>query len=192
VDFFDLTAAYDTVWRDGLMLKFMQVVACAKLSNLLNNMLSNGFFQRLNNKLPQGYVLVPLLFSLYLFDIPSTLSNQFQYADDIALTYQHESLSDYEAILEVDLERLNQYFHRWRLETNPSKTESCVFLLSIHHANRVLDIQFAATQIQHVEHPKYLGVTFDRSLTFNTHLSKTSKKVAVPVIHGWEFHRLFT
>jgi hypothetical protein len=101
--------------------------------------LSNRFFQvflgdkssrwcRLNNGLPQGSVLAPLLFSLHLFDIPSTLSNQFQYANDIALTYQHESFSDCEAAnLEVDLERLNQYFHRWRLQPNPSKTESCVF-----------------------------------------------------------------
>jgi hypothetical protein len=38
--FIDLTAAYDTVWRDGLMLKFMRVVSCSKISRLLNNMLS--------------------------------------------------------------------------------------------------------------------------------------------------------
>jgi hypothetical protein len=43
--FIDLKAAYDTVSRDGLMLKFMWVFPCAKLSNLLNNMLSNRFLQ---------------------------------------------------------------------------------------------------------------------------------------------------
>jgi hypothetical protein len=43
--FIDLTAAYDTVWRDGLMLKFMRVVSCSKISRLLNNMLSNRYFQ---------------------------------------------------------------------------------------------------------------------------------------------------
>jgi hypothetical protein len=62
-----------------------------------------------------------------------------------------------------------------------SKTASCVFHLSTHHANRTLDIQFAAIQIQHVEHLKYLGVTLDPSLTYNTHLSKTAKKVAARV-----------
>jgi hypothetical protein len=135
-------------------------------------------WRRLNNGLPQRSVLAPLLLSLHLSDIPSTLSNQFQYADDIALTYQHESFSDCETNLEVDLDRLNQYLYRWRLQPNPSKTKSCVFHLSTHHTNRKLDIQFAATQIQHVEHPKYLGVTLDQSLTYNTHLSKTAKKVA--------------
>jgi hypothetical protein len=41
----DLTVAYDTVWRDGLMLKFMRVVSCSKISRLLNNMLLNRYFQ---------------------------------------------------------------------------------------------------------------------------------------------------
>jgi hypothetical protein len=102
VVFIDLTAAYDTVWKDGLMLKFIRLVPCAKLVNLLNNMLSNRFFQvllvdkssrwrRLHNVLSQGSVLVPFLFSLYLIDIRTPLSNLFKYADDIALTYQHES-----------------------------------------------------------------------------------------------------
>jgi hypothetical protein len=36
VIFIDLTAAYDTEWRDGLILKFMRAVPCAKLSNFLN------------------------------------------------------------------------------------------------------------------------------------------------------------
>jgi hypothetical protein len=46
---------------------------------------------------------------------------------------------------------------------------------------RVLDVQFTITQIQHVDHSKYLGVTLDRSLTYNSHLTKLAKKVAVRV-----------
>jgi hypothetical protein len=114
VVFIDLTAAYNTVWKDGVMLKFIRIVPCVLLSKLLNNMLSNRFFQvflgnkssrcrRLNNGLPQGSVLAPLLFSLYLTDIRTALSNQFKYADDIALTYQHESFSDCEPNLELIL-----------------------------------------------------------------------------------------
>jgi hypothetical protein len=62
------------------------------LPNFLGDKISR--WRILNNGLPQGNILAPLLFSLYLSDIPSTLSNQFQYADDIALTNQHESFSD--------------------------------------------------------------------------------------------------
>jgi Reverse transcriptase (RNA-dependent DNA polymerase) len=97
----------------------------------MNNMLSNIFFKvfmgdkssrwrLLNDGLPQGSVLAPILFSfsLYQSDIPSTLSKQFQCADDIALTYQAASFTECEANLEVDLERLNRYFGRWRLLSN--------------------------------------------------------------------------
>jgi hypothetical protein len=70
--FVDLTAAYDTVWREGLMIKFLEAVPCLKLLNVLNNMLSNCYFQvflgdhssrwrRLNNGLHQGSVLAPIL-----------------------------------------------------------------------------------------------------------------------------------
>jgi hypothetical protein len=42
--FIDLTAAYNTVWIEGLMIKFLEAVPCLKLLNLLNNMLSNPGF----------------------------------------------------------------------------------------------------------------------------------------------------
>jgi hypothetical protein len=129
--FIDLTAAYDTVWRDGLMLKFMRVVSCSKISRLLNHMLSNRYFQvflgdkssrwrRLNNGLPQDSVLAPILFNLYMSDIPLTVSKQFQYADDIALTFQANSFAKYETTLEADLDKLDEFFRRWRLQPNPA------------------------------------------------------------------------
>jgi Reverse transcriptase (RNA-dependent DNA polymerase) len=122
-----------------------------------------------------------VLFNLYFSDISETLSKQFQYADDIALTYQANSFPECETSLEADLERLNGYFCRWTLQPNPAKTDTCVFHLSSHDANRMLNINFADTQIQHVDHPKYLGVTLDRSLTSNTHLTKKGQKVAARV-----------
>jgi hypothetical protein len=42
-------------------------------------------------------------------------------------------------------------------------------------------VRFAGTEIQHVEHPKYFGVTLDRTLTYNAHLTKTSKKVSARI-----------
>jgi Reverse transcriptase (RNA-dependent DNA polymerase) len=119
-------------------------------------------WRRLNNGLPQGSVLAPILFNLYLSDIPTTMSKQFQYADDIMLTFQASSIPECGDNLEIDLETINEYFRRWRLQPNPTKTELCVFHLSTHEAYRVLDIKFADTPIQHVDHPKYLGVTLDR------------------------------
>jgi hypothetical protein len=119
--FVDLTAAYDTVWREGLMINFLEAVPSLKLFNLLNNMLSNRYFQvflgdqssrwrRLNNGLPQGSVLAPILFNLYMSDLPPTASKVFQYADDIAVTYQAKTFDECENNLKADIEVLNQFF----------------------------------------------------------------------------------
>jgi hypothetical protein len=92
-------------------------------------------WRRLNNGLPQGSVLAPILFNLYMSDIPITVSEQFQYADDIALTFQANSFAECETTLEADHDKLDEFFRRWRLQPNPSKTESCVIHLNTHEAN---------------------------------------------------------
>jgi hypothetical protein len=59
----------------------------------------------------------------------------------------------------------------------PKKTEACVFHLGTHDANRKLTVQFDNTLITHVYHPKYLGMTVDRTLSYKPHLEKTVIKV---------------
>jgi hypothetical protein len=53
-----------------------------------------------------------------------------------------------------------------------------VFHLNTHAANKQLNVMFNGTSIKHVDHPKYLGVTLDRTITFKSHLDKPAKKVS--------------
>jgi hypothetical protein len=82
VVFVDLSAAYDTMWSNRLMLMFMRTVSCVKISNLFNNMAS------IKQWFPARQRFSSDIFNLSLKDLPSSSLNLFQYADDIALTHQ--------------------------------------------------------------------------------------------------------
>jgi len=72
-------------------------------------------FRVLNNRLPQGAVLTPLLFNHYISDLPNTTSRKYMYADGIALVTKEKTYEACEVNLTNDMEILNQYLKIWRL-----------------------------------------------------------------------------
>ena len=98
----DLSAAYDTVWHHGLYLKLLKVIPDLKLVKFIMLLVQDRSFylvtsddqrsrkRRLRNGLPQGSVLAPILFNIYISDMPPTTSLRFLYADDSALGYAHK------------------------------------------------------------------------------------------------------
>lgn len=136
--FIDLTAAYDTIWKKGLMYKLMKIVPCRKLCDLLMNMLSDRRFQvflddgysrvrKLNNGLPQGSVLACLLFNVYMCDLPKSTSTKFLYADDMVYVYQAKKFQKMSRVLTNDLIPFTDYCKKWRLLPSTSKTVSSCF-----------------------------------------------------------------
>lgn len=186
--FIDLTAAYDTVWREGVVYKFFNLVGCRVMSQLINNMLSDRMIQvvmngkhskakKLNNGLPQGSVLSPLLFNMYIADIPCTISRQFAYADDLAIVTQHSNVNEIEATLNKDLSILSEYFDQWCLIPSTTKTETCLFHLNNRQTNITLNVSLNNSPLPHNPNPKYLGVTLDRTLSYKKHLTNSAAKL---------------
>jgi hypothetical protein len=110
---------------------------------------------------------------LYMLDLPHSSLNLFQYADDIAQTHLARIFEKCEIHLEKGLQRLSRFFHQRRLRPNPSKTEVFVFDFGTNDANRKLTVQFDNTIITHVDHPKYLGMTLDRTLSYKPDMPKS-------------------
>ena len=186
----DLTAAYDTVWHHGLILKLLRTIPDRHLVRFLATLLANRSFllktsdgqtsrpRRLRNGVPQGSVLSPLLFNIYISDLPRTASQQYGYADDLALLYTDKSWSRVENVLTSDMELIADYLQTWRLKLSVAKTTVTPFHLNTKEANRELTVLHNGERLPNNPHPTYLGVKLDRQLTYRQHLEALRAKVS--------------
>lgn len=176
------------VGKHGLLYKVSKVIKYRNLVNLLEEILVNQSFQvylcnkgsrlkSVNNRFPQSSILAPTLFNLYIHDILNTEGVKFQFADDIAIAYQSKELKDGNVFLNNDLEFINTYFREWQLMPNPVKTEVCAFHLNNSQDKKKLEVEFGGVRMNHNFCPKYLGITLNRTLKFNVHLSTLSKQI---------------
>ncbi|KAJ3605357.1 hypothetical protein NHX12_027404 [Muraenolepis orangiensis] len=189
----DLTAAYDTVWHRGLHLKLLRTIPDRHMVNFIMEMLSNRSFilqtsdgqrsrlRRLRNGVPQGSVLSPMLFNIYIFDLPVTTSRRYGYADDLAIMLHQPTWKAVEEGLNQDMDVLAAYLRSWRLQLSTGKTVSAVFHLCNREARRELEISVENKPLEFQQAPKYLGVRLDRTLSYKQHLDEVRAKVTARV-----------
>ena len=186
--FIDLSAAYDTVWHTGLMYKLAKLIPCKKTLRLIFKMSGKRSYQvilgndvskkvTIKNGVPQGSVLAPTLFNVYINDMPTTKSLKLGYADDFALAYRSKSIHEIEQQLSEDTTALHDYFSKWYLKMNTTKTVCTLFHLDNHKANLRPKITTKQSTLPYDPYPKYLGVTLDRTLTYKQHIDNTANKL---------------
>lgn len=124
----------------------------------------------LQNGLPHGSIIYPVLFNIYTSDFVNTTSRKFMYVDDVGLVAQAESFGKLKEILNEDLSIVHNYFHSWHLTLNPNKTTSIAFHLNNRDSNRKLNLMSQRVRIQCGYLPRYLGIKLNRTLTFKQHL----------------------
>ena len=137
--------------------------------------------RRLRNGLPQGSDLAPLLFNIYTYDLPTTISQKYAYADDLALMHTSKDWKTLEGTLSHDMTTLSAYLQTCRLKLSHTKTVTTAFHLNNREAKRELKIFNNGRLLPYCPTPTYLGVKLDRSLTFRHHLEALRKKLSTRV-----------
>ena len=186
--FCDISKAFDRVWHKGLLYKLKQNGINGKLLNWLKNYLEersqkvvinsvSSSIRKVSAGVPQGSVLGPLLFLVYVNDIAeSLLSITRLYADDSSLYVSARSIDDIEGIINSDLCIISQWAKQWLVNFNPQKTEAMFF--SLCDSNRLPVLLFDNIPIDFVENHKHLGVTFESNGRWNEHINNIIKSAS--------------
>ena len=129
--FLDMSKAFDKVWHEGLIHKLQTFGITGKLLSLLKDFLSNrsqrvalnGQFsewKNVNAGVPQGSILGPLFFLIYINDLSDNLKSTVKlFADDVSLFSIVHDPNLSAAELNSDLRKINNWAHKWRMSFNP-------------------------------------------------------------------------
>ena len=126
----------------------------------------------------QGSILGPVLFSLFIDDLPASLPSSvscFLYADDLAIWSSSPSVPTAVEATQGALFRLEHWFEYWCLSLNPSKCEASFFSVDPHQANFQLKL-LLGSRLRFNPTPTFLGVTFDCTFSFSKHVSSLKAK----------------
>ena len=139
--FLDVEKAFDNVWHNGLRYKIFMLDQPTKMTRWFSDFLVgrviqvnvNGFLSGQINPaagVPQGSVLSPLLFLIYVNDLPKPHHRQnskSQFADDTALWAASRNVHIAAKLFQKDLRKLAKWCAKWRIKLNPEKTKVIVF-----------------------------------------------------------------
>jgi ribonuclease HI len=188
--FLDISKAFDRVWRDGLLFKLVRFGLRGRMLHWIRDFLADRrgrvrYADVLSNisayhyGIPQGSVLSPVLFNVFLSDIVrdiphSDSSDHAVFADDVRL-------SVYDACERVAADRLSRQLsvvHGWaRRNRVYFRKDKCKYLLFSRRRHiSDLAVSFGGTSLLSCEFKRYLGVWWDRSLSFRYHVSQVRAK----------------
>ena len=169
--FVDLQKAFDTVDHNILLKKLDHYGVRGIANNLFKSYLNNRYHsvQILNRKsrqmllqhgVPQGSVLGPLLFLIYINDLHNAIKNSqvFHFADDTSLVYSDVSLKKVNKHVNQDLTLLNHWLRANKICLNAKKTEIVIFRPKQKIITKKLNFRLSGQKLKLTTNVRYLGV----------------------------------
>ena len=178
--FSDISKAFDLVWHKGLILKlekYGKMEISYYGSWIIYSIEAKRFSlmklfskqQTLNAGVPQGSVLGPILFLIYINDISDELTGLARlFADDTSLSFSSPDVRYIIRVLNHDLQTLRGWAKRWLIAFNPLKTE--VMLISNIHIDQTVELVMDNTVLKVVDTHKYLGVLLSSNNKWTSHI----------------------
>lgn len=196
--FLDVSKAFDTISHKVLMKKIHDYGFRGPFYRILQDFLTNrtqhvslcntsSVDVLLKAGVPQGSVLSPLLFNLYVNDLAKTVSgcDIYQYADDTLLVSRHINLQEAISLLQTNASLVIDWFDANYIKINIQKTKlirfsnplkrKCPDIPFIMHSSKCTHCR--CTPLEFVNTTKYLGIFFYSDLSWNSHLAYIAKRL---------------
>ena len=180
----------DRFWHEGLLFKLKQNDINGKLLNLLKSYLVNrnqgvlltgseSEWGVVESGVPQGSVLGPLLFLIYINDLEKAIQSHIRFfcRRYISVLYRYDPNTP-ALELNHDLDLISQWAYQWKMSCNPDPAKQAVQVVfsrkckQIHHPK----IYFNEIEVKTVNDHKHLGLILDKKLSFVSHINENISK----------------
>ena len=183
--YFDISKAFDKVWHRGLLTKLQAIGIRGKLLDWFCNYLSGRLqsvvikgesseIKTIQAGVPQGSVLGPLLFLIYINDIVDNIESVIKlFADDTSMSLALKDPTIRADILNRDLNKISEWAIRWKVKFNDEKTE----LLNFTHGHDQLQpLLFNNTLLEERTEHKHLGLIIQSNCKWDSHIRQIATK----------------